>query len=153
MCSGRQTMKDIPALIVVMMVAQALVNSPFDSATATDASGSIQGTITCTGNSNKHQVGFVFSAFLGLVPVYGNWEVSYVDDLGNTHAIIGYLGGGTIGQGNFNLEGTVTSDNVCGGSVPSSVSITGFCAPIGKLTLASGSDWRGEFKGNIECTQ
>ena len=146
-------MKNILALIVVILVAQVLINSPFDSASATDASGSIRGTITCTGSSSIHQVGFVFSAFLGLVPVYGNWEASYVDDLGNTHAIIGYLAGGTIGQGNFNLEGTVTSDNVCGDSIPSSVLITGICAPIGKLTVASGGGWRGEFEGNIECTQ
>ena len=151
-CSGKVTMKMMLILILISFVGQLPYNPLFSPAFAADASGSIQGAITCTGSSIKHKSSFVFSAFVGFVPVYGNWEASFVDDLSNTSAIIGYLGEGTIAHGNFNLEGTVTSDSVCGASVPSQVTVTGFCGALGKLQIVSGNDWRGEFEGNIECT-
>lgn len=139
-------------LTITFFIALLLFSSLFGFASAADASGNIDGILTCTGNSVVYNGSLVLSAFMGDVPVYGNWEITSVDSLGNTISVTGYLNAGTIGQGNFNLEGIATSDAICGIEVPSEVTVIGVCGSSGSLQIASHNDLRGEYLGNIECT-
>jgi hypothetical protein len=114
-------------------------------ASAADASGNIRGTIMCTGNP-------VLSAFMGNVPVYGNWEITSFDSSGNSISVTGYLNAGNIGGESFELEGMVTSDSVCGIEVPSEVALMGVCGSSGSVRIASNDVLEGDFIGDIQCT-
>jgi hypothetical protein len=121
-------------------------------ASAADASGNIRGTIMCTGNPVGQNSSLVLSAFMGNVPVYGNWEITSFDSSGNSISVTGYLNAGNIGGESFELEGMVTSDSVCGIEVPSEVALMGVCGSSGSVRIASNDVLEGDFIGDIQCT-
>ncbi len=118
-----------------------------------DASGSVSGNLSCADGSISLRSQLAFSAFMSDVPVYGNWEITSNNgsSLG-THNIAGYLSGGNVGNQDFDLKGTETSDDICGTQITSGITISGFCGPTGTVQINLNNGWRGEFGGNIECT-
>lgn len=130
-----------------------LSNSISNVASGSDASGSVSGDVSCTTGSASFQSNLSFSAFMNGVPVYGNWEIT--SDNGSSSRTLytaGYLSGGKVGDQGFDLEGTETSDDLCGTQIPSGVTLIGLCGPTGTLQINSNNGWTGEFRGNIECT-
>jgi hypothetical protein len=129
-----------------------LFSSLSSIASAADASGNVGGTIMCTGNPVGQNSSLVLSAFMGDVPVYGNWEITSFDSSGNTISVTGYLNAGNIGGDSFSLEGMVTSDSICGIQVPSEVALMGDCGSSGSVRIASNDVLEGHFMGDIQCT-
>jgi hypothetical protein len=121
-----------------------LFSSLSSIASAADASGNVGGTIMCTGNLVGRNSSLVLSAFMGDVPVYGN--------LGNPISVTGYLNAGNIGVDSFSLEGTVTSDSICGIQVPTEVALMGDCGSSGTVRVVSNDVLEGDFMGAIQCT-
>jgi hypothetical protein len=121
-------------------------------ASAADASGNVDGNIMCNGSTDRQNSTLALSAFMGDVPVYGNWEITSYDSAGNTISVTGYLNTGNIGKDSFNLEGMVTSDSICGMQVPSEISLTGICGSSGSVRIASNSALEGDFLGDVQCT-
>ena len=129
-----------------------LFSSLSSIASAADASGNVGGTIMCSGNPVGRNSSLVLSAFMGDVPVYGNWEITSIDSLGNPISVTGYLNAGNIGVDSFSLEGTVTSDSICGIQVPTEVALMGDCGSSGTVRVASNDVLEGDFMGAIQCT-
>jgi len=118
-----------------------------------DASGSVAGDISCTNGSPSFQSNLSFSAFMNAAPIYGNWEITSDNgSISRTLYAAGYFNGGNLGDQVFDLEGTETSDDLCATQIPSAITINGICGPTGTLQINSNNGWKGEFRGNIECT-
>lgn len=139
-------------VIILFLMTQIACHLIVGPALGGDASGSVSGSVNCLSSADKREARLTFSAFKGTVPIYGSWEIAAIDNLSNATAIIGYMNGGIIEQGKFNLEGTSTSDSICGSNVPSQVTLTGVCGDAGSLEIVSNGVWRGDFQGNIGCT-
>lgn len=142
----------ISLFITLLLLLLLLFSTLSGIASAADVSGNIRGTIMCTGNPVGQNSSLVLSAFMGSVPVYGNWEITSFDSSGNTISVTGYLNAGNIGGESFELEGMVTSDSICGIEVPLEVALTGVCGSSGSVRIASNDVLEGDFIGDIQCT-
>lgn len=129
-----------------------IYNSSSRIASAADASGNVGGNIICNGSTVGQNSTLTLSAFMGDVPVYGNWEITSYDSGGNTISVTGYLNTGNIRNDSFDLKGMVTSDSICGMQVPSEISITGICGSSGSVRIMSNNALEGDFLGDIQCT-
>jgi hypothetical protein len=139
-------------VILTLLTLSLICYSSFNVASAADASGNVRGSIMCTGNPVGQNSSLALSAFIGDVPVYGNWEITSYDISGNTISVTGYLNAGDIGSESFDLQGMVTTDSICGMQVPSEVSLAGICGSSGSVRIASNNILEANFLGDIQCT-
>jgi hypothetical protein len=160
--SGLTAAMVIAAILVISVAISPLsFNNRVQAAAIKVAQGEGSGTVTCPNGSVFPNADFPtltisFQGTKGVFPspgkVSGSFELdSELDSQRFFLKKLGDFNQGTITKNEFSFSGTESSDNMCGASLPATVTISGPCGQGVAVRFQATNGEKGEMTANVVC--